>query len=130
MGEGEFLLPFLFQKAGGFDVGGMKCNITSQSSSGTKIIKTKTIGDIFNINDFERARIKAIEDAKLNEALDESISMRHLEHEIIKDAKLIQVRVVNNEDGEVIRKIPPDKVVELVKKIRIKLQGKRLDLKV
>ncbi len=54
--------------------------------------------------------------------------MRHLEYEIIEDAKMIQIKVVNTDDGEIIRKIPPDKVVGLVRKIR-QNKNKRLDIK-
>ena len=43
---------------------------------------------------------------------------RHLEYEVIEEADLVQVQVVNTDDGTIVRKIPSDEIVKLVEQIR------------
>ena len=55
---------------------------------------------------------------------------RHLQYEVIEDAAIVQVSVINSEDGTVIRKVPPDEVVGFVKRFRASAakSGRRLDM--
>ena len=46
---------------------------------------------------------------------------RHLEYEVIEEADIVQVQVVNTDDGTVVRKIPSDEIVKLVEQIRAML---------
>ena len=43
---------------------------------------------------------------------------RHLQYEVIEDAAVVQVSVINTEDGTVVRKVPPDNVVGFIRKFR------------
>ena len=63
--------------------------------------------------------------------LDEASAMRHLKYEVIEEAEMVQVSVVNNSDGAIIRKLPPDKVINIAVKIREKRRRskKSLDLR-
>ena len=56
---------------------------------------------------------------------------RHLQYEVIEDAAIVQVSVINSEDGTVVRKVPPDEVVGFVKRFRAYAakSGRRLDMK-
>lgn len=40
---------------------------------------------------------------------------RHLKYDVIDDAAIVQVSVINSEDGTIVRKFPPDQVVEFVR---------------
>ena len=55
-------------------------------------------------------------------------SKRHLEYDVIEDTAIVQVRVVNSEDGTVIRKYPPDKVIEFARNFK-KSRKEKLDMK-
>lgn len=46
---------------------------------------------------------------------------RHLEYEVIDEADIVQVHVVNTDDGTVVRKIPSDEIVKLVEQIHAML---------
>jgi uncharacterized FlaG/YvyC family protein len=46
---------------------------------------------------------------------------RNLKFEVIKDAGILQIQVIDSSDGMVVRKIPPDEVVKLVTYIKDKL---------
>ena len=122
----------------------MKTGLTSESlpaqpsSEHRVIVKTKTFGRLEhdppqfknpaeNSNDYQNQKKNSDED-KFADILEKSAAMRHLEYEIIEDAKMIQIKVVNTNDGEIIRKIPPDKVVNIVRKIR-QNKNTRLDIK-
>jgi uncharacterized FlaG/YvyC family protein len=50
-----------------------------------------------------------------------SVFDRNLKFEIIKDAGILQIQVIDSSDGMVVRKIPSDEVVKLVTHIRDKL---------
>ena len=52
---------------------------------------------------------------------------RHLEYEVIEEADMVQIQVVNNEDGQVVRRIPADEIIEMVKQIH-KALSERLDV--
>ena len=55
---------------------------------------------------------------------------RHLQYEVIEEAAIVQVTVVNSEDGTIVRKFPPDTVVSFAKKFAAqrRTSGKRLDV--
>ena len=50
-------------------------------------------------------------------------SRRHLQYNVIEDAAIVQVSVINSEDGTIVRKFPPDEVVDFVR--RVKKSGRR-----
>lgn len=50
--------------------------------------------------------------------LERAGQMRHLKYEVIDEAAIVQVSVINTEDGTVVRKVPSDKVVRLVERMR------------
>ena len=49
-----------------------------------------------------------------------SISQRNLKFEIVEDAGILQIQVINSSDGAVVRKIPPDEIVKLITYIKDK----------
>ena len=55
---------------------------------------------------------------------------RHLQYEVIEDAAIVQVSVINSEDGTIVRKFPPDTVIGFAKKFRAsgRASGRRLDM--
>ena len=53
---------------------------------------------------------------------------RHLKYEVVDEAELIQVQVVNTDDGSIVRKIPSDDVVKLVEHLR-KILSERFEVK-
>ena len=76
-------------------------------------------------------KVKAEEDKsaltkdELKEVLDKTLEVvdmlnprRHLKYEVIDDADMVQVQVVNTDDGSVVRKIPSDEIVKLVEQIK------------
>ena len=52
---------------------------------------------------------------------------RHLKYEVIDEAGLVQVQVIDTMDGNIVRKIPADEIVKLVSRIRETLSD-RLDV--
>lgn len=108
------------------------------------IIKTKTIGsagsDIPERSATPEEKAKLESQAKSQnksafeekadevkaEMLDRMGKMRHLKYEVIDEAAIVQVSVINSEDGTIVRKVPPDKVVDFVERIRKhkKISGK------
>jgi len=63
---------------------------------------------------------------KTLEVVDLLAPRRHLKYEVIDEADLVQVQVIDTDDGNVVRKIPADEIIELVKQIH-KTLSKRLD---
>ena len=76
-------------------------------------------------------KVKAEEDKsaltkdELKDVLDKTLEVvdmlnprRHLKYEVIDDADMVQVQVVNTDDGSVVRKIPSDEIVKLVEQIK------------
>ena len=107
-----------------------------------QIVRTKIIGDtsknLKNTDDSKTAENTARKEAeikserraetakKANEAnIDRVSEMRHLRYEVITEADIVQVSVINSEDGTIIRKVPPDKVVNFAKKFKEKRDGRR-----
>ena len=106
-----------------------------------QVIRTKILGHIEsspppyeseNIKKTEQkaARIRqsksdAIAKKAMAENIDRAAEMRHLRYEVIADADIVQVSVINSEDGTIIRKVPPDKVVGFVKKFREKTHERK-----
>lgn len=104
-----------------------------------QVIKTKTLGNPGNeIPDEtirrkleERQRNSQQENQQQNEQHAEKIQaaileregqMRHLKFDVIDDAAIVQVSVINSEDGTIVRKVPSDEMVEFVMKLRKKLR--------
>ncbi len=58
---------------------------------------------------------------KTLELVDALTPRRHLEYEVMEEADIVQVQVVNTDDGTVVRKIPSDEIVKLVEQIRAML---------
>ena len=52
---------------------------------------------------------------------------RHLKYEVIDEAGLVQIQVIDSHDGNVVRKIPADEIVKLVERIHETLSD-RLDV--
>ncbi|GHS85396.1 hypothetical protein AGMMS49957_01410 [Synergistales bacterium] len=48
---------------------------------------------------------------------------RSLRYEVIEEAELVQLNIIDNKDGSVVRKIPADVVVEFVKALKEKLDN-------
>ncbi len=112
-----------------------------------QIVRTKIIGDtsknLKSTDDSKTAENTARKEAeikserraetakKANEAnIDRVTEMRHLRYEVITEADIVQVSVINSEDGTIIRKVPPDKVVNFAKKFKEKRDGRRRRLDV
>ena len=55
-----------------------------------------------------------------------SPSNRHLKYEVIDEAGLVQVQVIDTADGNIVRKIPADEIVNLISRIRETLIHKTL----
>ena len=55
-------------------------------------------------------------------------SKRKIKYEVIEEADLVQIQVIDTDNGNIVRKIPADEIVELVKKLHDILSG-RLDVK-
>lgn len=92
-------------------------NVNSISSSG----ETESIKESESKTEkAKQSKSDAIAKKARAENIDRAAEMRHLRYEIIKDADIVQVSVINSEDGTIIRKVPPDKVVGFVKKFREK----------
>ena len=124
-------------------------NNQSQPAEQRQVIRTITLGDVSGEakkSDYkktaerisrEQAQSKQTE-RRAEEAneikakiLDRASEMRHLKYEVIDDADIVQISVINSADGTVVRKVPPDKNIEFVKKIREKkTQKSKLDIKV
>jgi uncharacterized FlaG/YvyC family protein len=62
----------------------------------------------------------------IHEMLERTIGLvsmfeRNLKFEMIKDAGILQIQVIDSSDGTVVRKIPPDEIVKWVTYIKDKL---------
>ena len=68
-------------------------------------------------NGLTRDELKKLLDRTF-EVVDMLAPRRHLEYEVVEDADMVQVHVVNTDDGSIVRKIPSDEIVDLVKQIR------------
>ena len=64
---------------------------------------------------------------KALEAVAAMTPRRNLKYEIIKEANLVQVQVIDTDTGAIVRKIPADEIVSLVENIRHILDD-RLDV--
>ena len=105
-----------------------------------QVIRTKTLGNVYSISSSGETESIKESEAKIEKAkqsksdaiakkaraenIDRAAEMRHLRYEVITDADIVQVSVINSEDGTIIRKVPPDKVIGFVKKFREKTQSK------
>jgi len=57
-----------------------------------------------------------------------SVGDRGLRFELIEDADLYQLQVVDMTDGRVVRKIPPDEILKLIAKFKEQLMCEPQDL--
>ncbi|MDR2180952.1 MAG: flagellar protein FlaG [Synergistaceae bacterium] len=48
---------------------------------------------------------------------------RKLKYEVIEDAGIVQIQVIDNRDGRVLRKIPADEVIKFVESLREQLDN-------
>ena len=83
----------------------------------------------------ERAKDKELSREELQAILEKTAeiskifnSKRKIKYEVIEEADLVQIQVIDTDDGEIIRKIPADEIVELVKKLH-EVLSERLDVK-
>nr|MBQ6740738.1 flagellar protein FlaG [Synergistaceae bacterium] len=83
----------------------------------------------------ERAKDKELSREELKAILEKTAeiskifnSKRKIKYEVIEEADLVQIQVIDTDDGEIIRKIPADEIVELVKKLH-EVLSERLDVK-
>ena len=106
-----------------------------------QVIKTKTLGDTkpealpheYELRKKEENKAARVQQSKSDaiakkaraENIDRAAEKRHLRYEVIADADIVQVSVINSEDGTIIRKVPPDKVVGFVKKFREKISERK-----
>ncbi|MBQ4431302.1 MAG: flagellar protein FlaG [Synergistaceae bacterium] len=116
----------------------------SPGSEHHQAVRTKVIGSAasdFQHSDYARtaARIARQESQAKSEHrqqqarrenIDRAAEMRHLRYEVIQDADIVQISVINSEDGTIIRKIPPDKTVGFARKLKEKKDSRkrRLDI--
>ena len=131
--------------AGGINIGVPNPQLTKTPVEERRsVVKTKTLGradstreDSFNAqlearrrNQQDRDRRESDEQAeKHRDAMLAKVgARRHLQYEVIEDAAIVQVSVINSEDGAVIRKVPPDNVVGFVRKFRASVRNRRLDM--
>lgn len=113
-------------KVGGTDAAAVLVNQGQNSDSGMNFKNTKdktnpignipvsqmTNQDIIELPVSDQAVIKAIE--KANKVI--SGANTKFEFSIHKETKQIMVKVINSETNEVIREIPPEKVLDMVAK--------------
>ena len=83
----------------------------------------------------ERAKDKELSREELQAILEKTAeiskifnSKRKIKYEVIEEADLVQIQVIDTDDGKIIRKIPADEIVELVKKLH-DILSERLDVK-
>ena len=117
----------------------------TQPAEQRQVIRTKTLGSITGgsqgpdykkiAEKIERQEAQDKSDNRAEEVkakiLDRASEMRHLKYEVIEDADIVQISVISSADGTVIRKVPPDKIVSFVKKVREKdsERKRKLDIK-
>ena len=115
----------------------------SQPIEQRQVVRTKTLGSVADEPrkpDYkkiaerisrEQARSQQNEqraekaDEIQDKIIDKASEMRHLKYEVIDDADIVQISVINSADGTIIRKVPPDKTVEFVKRVREKKLERR-----
>ena len=107
-------------------------------------VKTKTLGRIEsshensfsaqlearrrNMQDQERRESNEQADRHRDAMLAKVGARRHLQYEVIEDAAIVQVSVINTEDGTVVRKVPPDNVVGFVRRVKSSAGRRKLDM--
>ena len=68
---------------------------------------------------------KSTAQKEFSEYLEKNAALYYLEHEVIDDAGIVQIRVINSENGSIVRKIPPDNVIDNAALIRKRLESKK-----
>ncbi len=70
---------------------------------------------------------------EFSEYLEKSAALHYLEYEVMDDAGIVQIRVINSDSGTIVRKIPPDNVVntaaDINKRLKKKNSGNKLDIR-
>ena len=104
-----------------------------------QVIRTKTLGRTegeIHVSEYKKiadkiARQEAEDETNdnakkaIDKILDKASEMRHLKHEVIEDADIVQVSVVRSADGTIIRKVPPDRIVSFVRRVKEKKDERR-----
>ena len=111
-------------------------NHKSQPAEQRQVIRTKTLGDVMGEAqkpDYKKTAEKILREEaqtkkseELAEQADEikakiiekASEKHHIKYDVIEDADIVQISVVNSADGTIIRKVPPDKIVSFVKEVR------------
>ena len=121
----------------------------SQPAEQRQVVRTKTLGSVADqpqkpdykkiAEKISREQARSQQNQQRAERADEiqgkiidkASEMRHLKYEVIDDADIVQISVVNSADGTVVRKVPPDKIVNFVKEVRGKKskEKRNLDIK-
>lgn len=87
---------------------------------------TEALAAITNINDLKTAELRGehytVSDEQLVKAIDRAIKAMqgkatNLEFTVHEKTKMIAVKVLDSESGEVIREIPPEKTLDFVAKL-------------
>ena len=111
--------------------------IQSQPAEQRQVIKTKTLGKAtgdFQNSDYKKIAEKisklerqeaqekkeSLADKAKEEIIEKISEKRHLKYDVIEDADIVQISVINSGNGKIIRKVPPDKIVSFIRKAREK----------
>jgi len=86
------------------------------TGNSTKVDSEKA--DSEKVNTTSNTRLEEIKDAigVVNEAL--NLSSFHLEFRLYEDTDAYQVKVVDDQSGEIIKEIPPDYMLDLSKRVK------------
>ena len=121
----------------------------SQPAEQRQVIRTKTLGDVMGEAqkpDYKKTAEKILRDeaqTKKSEEraeqadeikakiIEKASEKHHIKYDVIEDADIVQISVVRSADGTVVRKVPPDKIVNFVRELRGKKSAKerKLDIK-
>ena len=111
-------------------------------------VRTKEIGDSgggFHNSDYAkvaeriaretaRRETRTKSDEKAEKArtanIDRITEMRHLKYDVDDVADIVQVSVINSEDGTVIRKVPPDEVIAFARRIKEKKESRKRSINI
>ncbi|TDF93594.1 flagellar protein FlaG [Paenibacillus piri] len=96
------------------------------SSSDTARTEPFIVASVNNISELKRAELKgehiSLSDEQMVKAIERAIKAMQgkstsLEFSIHEKTRLISVKVKNNDNGEIIREIPPEKTLDFVAKL-------------
>jgi hypothetical protein len=107
-------------------------NTTASSSSGVSLVRSLSVhagaGATTQSHLFSEGEYPPLTEEEKRRALEnaaEVLSMfdRSLKYEVIEEAELVQLNVIDNRDGTVVRKIPADVVVEFVMALKERIDN-------